>query len=90
MLVCLIFYMFLCVEILFYVDGGRGFAFIEFEDADDAWHAQQNMNDSELFGKVIRVTVSKGVGLSMSEALWEQNADEYYQQTMPEVEAQTE
>jgi peptidyl-prolyl isomerase E (cyclophilin E) len=30
-----------------------GYAFIEFEDADDAKAAIDNMNDSELFGRVL-------------------------------------
>ncbi|KAI5639373.1 cyclophilin type peptidyl-prolyl cis-trans isomerase/CLD domain-containing protein [Phthorimaea operculella] len=36
----------------------RGFAFIEFENAEDAAAAIDNMNDSELFGRTIRVNVA--------------------------------
>ncbi|GIY71038.1 peptidyl-prolyl cis-trans isomerase E [Caerostris extrusa] len=37
----------------------RGFAFVEFEAADEAAAAIDNMNDSELFGRAIRVNLAK-------------------------------
>jgi len=37
----------------------RGFAFIEFESAEDAADAIDNMDDSELYGKTIRVNIAK-------------------------------
>lgn len=37
----------------------RGFAFVEFECAEDAAAAIDNMNDSELFGRTIRVNLAK-------------------------------
>ncbi|RZF36762.1 hypothetical protein LSTR_LSTR005075 [Laodelphax striatellus] len=37
----------------------RGFSFIEFELAEDAAAAIDNMNDSELFGRTIRVNLAK-------------------------------
>lgn len=37
----------------------RGFAFIEFESAEDAAAAVDNMNDSELCGRTIRVNIAK-------------------------------
>ncbi|KAL3285283.1 hypothetical protein HHI36_019393 [Cryptolaemus montrouzieri] len=37
----------------------RGFAFIEFESPEDAAAAIDNMNDSELFGRTIRVNLAK-------------------------------
>ncbi|CAG9782739.1 unnamed protein product [Diatraea saccharalis] len=36
----------------------RGFAFIEFENSEDAAAAIDNMNDSELFGRTIRVNIA--------------------------------
>lgn len=39
----------------------RGFAFVEFEDADDAVEAIDNMHLSELYGKVLKVTRSKPI-----------------------------
>ncbi|GAB1605918.1 hypothetical protein Ahia01_000874200 [Argonauta hians] len=37
----------------------RGFAFVEFESPEDAAAAIDNMNDSELFGRTIRVNLAK-------------------------------
>ncbi|XP_072313978.1 peptidyl-prolyl cis-trans isomerase E [Eucyclogobius newberryi] len=37
----------------------RGFAFIEFEMAEDAAAAIDNMNESELFGRTIRVNIAR-------------------------------
>ena len=37
----------------------RGFAYIEFESADDAEEAIFNMNDSELYNRVIKVDIAK-------------------------------
>uniref|UniRef100_A0A1A9Z7P7 Peptidyl-prolyl cis-trans isomerase E n=1 Tax=Glossina pallidipes TaxID=7398 RepID=A0A1A9Z7P7_GLOPL len=39
----------------------RGFAFIEYESAEDAASAIDNMNDSELCGRTIRVNLAKPV-----------------------------
>lgn len=55
----------------------RGFAYVEFEDADDAKEALDNMDQSELFGRVIKVTAAKAPksadeGLGSKKALWEQ------------------
>ncbi|XP_064607490.1 peptidyl-prolyl cis-trans isomerase E-like [Liolophura sinensis] len=50
----------------------RGFAFIEFELAEDAAAAIDNMNDSELFGRTIRVNLAKPVKVKegSSRAIW--------------------
>lgn len=57
----------------------RGFAFVEFLDADDAKEAIDNMDASELFGRTIRVNVStKRAPVQLKDpkkALW---ADELY------------
>jgi peptidyl-prolyl isomerase E (cyclophilin E) len=37
----------------------KGFAHIEFEESEDCEHAIFNMNESEFFGKVIRVQYAK-------------------------------
>ena len=37
----------------------RGFAFIEFELAEDASAAIDNMNDGEMFGRQLRVNLAK-------------------------------
>jgi len=46
----------------------RGFAFIEFESAEDAGYAIDNMNDSEIFGKTIRVNIAKPIKLKEGSA----------------------
>ncbi|KAF1784104.1 hypothetical protein JG688_00000212 [Phytophthora aleatoria] len=38
---------------------GKGFGFVEFEDEADARAAIDNMDESELFGRTLRVTIAK-------------------------------
>ena len=54
----------------------RGFAFIEFESAEDANNAIDNMNDSEIFGKTIRVNIAKPIKLKEGSArpVWSEDA----------------
>eukprot|EP00954_Amorphochlora_amoebiformis_P003660 284291-Amorphochlora_amoeboformis.AAC.1 len=42
----------------------RGFAFVEFEEPEDAAHAIENMNDSELFGRVLKVNHARPSAMS--------------------------
>ncbi|KAI9892104.1 MAG: hypothetical protein M1814_001810 [Vezdaea aestivalis] len=58
-------------------DPHRGFGYVEFELAEDAKEAIDNMDQSELFGKVIKVSQAKpqkqvGEGLGSKTAIWEQ------------------
>lgn len=58
-------------------DPHRGFGYVEFESADDASEAIDNMDLSELFGRVINVKVAKekkpeSEGLGSKTAVWEQ------------------
>jgi RNA recognition motif-containing protein len=39
----------------------RGFGFVEFEEASDAQAAIDNMNLSELYGKVIKVNLARPI-----------------------------
>lgn len=50
----------------------RGFAFIEFELAEDAAASIDNMNESELFGRTIRVNLAKPMKIKegASRAVW--------------------
>ncbi|KAK6474337.1 peptidyl-prolyl cis-trans isomerase E [Huso huso] len=50
----------------------RGFAFIEFEMAEDAAAAIDNMNEAELFGRTIRVNIAKPMRIKegSSRAVW--------------------
>jgi len=55
----------------------RGFAYVEFEDVDDAKEAIDNMDKSEIFGRVIKVTPAKAPkstseSLGSRTALWKQ------------------
>jgi len=57
----------------------RGFAFIEFEEEEDTLAAIDNMHLSELFGRVIKVNLSKPSKLreNMNKPIWED--DEWLQ-----------
>ncbi|KAI1095478.1 hypothetical protein F5B19DRAFT_489609 [Rostrohypoxylon terebratum] len=55
----------------------RGFAYVEYEDAEDAKEAIDNMDQSELFGRVLKVSAAKPPksaeeGLGSKKAVWEQ------------------
>jgi RNA recognition motif-containing protein len=58
-------------------DPHRGFGYVEFEQAEDAKEAMDNMDQSELFGRVIKVAPAKPQkeateGLGSKTAVWEQ------------------
>ncbi|KAG5976684.1 hypothetical protein E4U58_000017 [Claviceps cyperi] len=58
-------------------DSHRGFAYVEFEDPDDALEAIDNMHQSEFFGKILNVSEAKipksaDEGLGSRKAVWEQ------------------
>ena len=58
-------------------DSHRGFGYVEFETPADAKEAIENMDQSELFGRVIKVAPSKPQksstdGLGSKQAIWEQ------------------
>ena len=58
----------------------RGFGYVEFEEATDAKEAIDNMDQSELYGRVIKVAMAKpqekkgdeATGLGSKTAIWEQ------------------
>ncbi|XP_065890228.1 peptidyl-prolyl cis-trans isomerase E-like [Dysidea avara] len=54
----------------------RGFAFVEFELSEDAAAAIDNMNESELFGRTIRVNIAKPMKLKegSAKAVWSEDA----------------
>ena len=57
----------------------KGFAFLQFEDRHDAADAIDNMNNAELFGRVLRVNVAKpSAGAGGHRPVWESHADTYY------------
>jgi len=58
-------------------DPHRGFGYVEFELAEDAREAMNNMDQSELFGRVIKVAAAKpqkdnSEGLGSRTAVWNQ------------------
>lgn len=50
----------------------KGFAFLEFDDADDAKEAIYNMDGAELFGKALTVNVAREEKMQLgdSKAVW--------------------
>lgn len=54
----------------------RGFGFVEFELAEDAAAAIDNMNESELFGRTIRVNIAKPMKIKegYSRAVWSEDS----------------
>ena len=56
----------------------RGFAFVVFEEAEDAAEAKDNMDGAELFGRVLRVSDARP-GQAGSGAVWE-DADKWYKE----------
>lgn len=58
-------------------DPHRGFGYVEFELPTDAKEAIDNMDQSELFGRVVKVSAAKpqraaNEGLGSKTAIWEQ------------------
>src|ERR1700749_547098 len=58
-------------------DPHRGFGYVEYESAEDAKEAIDNMDQSELFGRGIKVAQAKpqkdaNEGLGSKTAIWEQ------------------
>ncbi|EQK98906.1 hypothetical protein G6O67_001497 [Ophiocordyceps sinensis] len=58
-------------------DTHRGFAYVEFEQSADAEEAIDNMDQSELFGRILKVSQAKAPksadeGLGSKKAIWEQ------------------
>ncbi|UJR13569.1 hypothetical protein I4U23_000582 [Adineta vaga] len=64
----------------------RGFGFVEYETAEDAAAAIDNMNDAELFGRAIRVNLAKPVHLkeTSSKPVWSE--DQWLSEAMNSVE----
>ena len=66
----------------------RGFGFVVFEEMEDAAAAMDNMDDAELFGRVLRVTLAKPMKgkLGGSKAIWEQS-EEWLKQLPADADA---
>lgn len=64
-----------CWCVLHCLETHRGFGFVEFESPEDAAAALENMNDSELFGRILRVNLAKPNAIK-SQAVWAQNLND--------------
>ena len=65
----------------------RGFAFVEFEDPDDAEECRYNMDGAELLGRTLTVNLAQSadkVKLGSTKATWSQ--DEWFQQAQGDGE----
>uniref|UniRef100_A0A6S9RWN0 RRM domain-containing protein n=1 Tax=Chrysotila carterae TaxID=13221 RepID=A0A6S9RWN0_CHRCT len=60
----------------------RGFAFVQYDEKDDAADAIDNMNGSELFGRVLRVNTAKPDAASRGShrPVWEAQADKFFEE----------
>eukprot|EP01071_Lankesteria_metandrocarpae_P014853 Lankesteria_metandrocarpae@DN9082_c0_g1_i1.p1 len=56
----------------------RGFGFVEFEEEADAKHAVDNMNQSEVFGRVITVNQARSSGRRITESSRPAWADDFF------------
>ncbi|ETW06386.1 hypothetical protein H310_02659 [Aphanomyces invadans] len=56
----------------------KGYGFVEFDLEDDAKEALDNMDDSELYGKVLKVNIAKAQYNEHqgNRAVWDQNLDD--------------
>lgn len=75
----------------------KGYAFIEFKDNEDAQDAIDNMHESEIYGKTIRVTSAKGRSMdgdlsTSTKAIWHSDAwlEQFAGKTLTETEANSE
>merc|ERR1711934_790151 len=67
----------------------RGFGFITFEEREDAKAAIENMNNSELYGRVMRVNIAKPMKAKAEgsgKAVWaDEHADKFYDENIGEM-----
>jgi len=63
------------VEVVMPIDANtqrhRGFGFVEFEQQEDAMAALDNMNNSELFGKVVKCNIARPSVMQKSKTVWD-------------------
>ena len=64
----------------------KGFAFVEFEEADDATEAIFNRDGANLLGRTLQVNMAQANQANkLSEPVW--NSDEWYQQQQQKEDA---
>ena len=60
----------------------KGFAFVQFDDKLDAAEAMDNMNNAELFGRVLRVNLAKPDAIKGGHRpVWESQADAFFNES---------
>lgn len=64
----------------------RGFAFVEYELIEDAEHALFNMNNAELYGRVLKLSYAKPQALARNKAVWEVLEEQEKNGEVPEDE----
>jgi peptidyl-prolyl isomerase E (cyclophilin E) len=52
----------------------RGFAFVQFEEVEDAEAAQDNMNNATLYGRTISVGAANPKSLMRTKAMWDDDS----------------
>ena len=63
----------------------KGFAFVQFDDMEDAAEAIDNMHNSELFGRVLRVNLAKPDAMKGGHRpVWEAQADNFFRESAAE------
>lgn len=55
----------------------KGFGFVEFEEEEDAEAAMENMSESELYGRTLRVNKARALQGKAGKAVWAE-ADQWY------------
>ena len=59
----------------------KGFAFVQYDDKEDAADAIDNMNNAELFGRVLKVNLSKPDAMKGGHRpVWESQADSFFKE----------
>ena len=69
----------------------KGFGFVEYELKEDAQHAMDNMNQSELYGRVLNVNIARPdvfTRQNHNKAIWETNPDSYFEKDQDETSEQ--
>jgi len=51
-----------------FVEKFKGFAFVEFEDSEDAFEAIENLNKAEFYGRVLTVNFAKPDAIAKNRA----------------------
>jgi len=59
----------------------KGFAFVQYDDKEDAAEAIDNMHNAELFGRVLRVNLAKPDAMKGGHRpVWESRADDFFRE----------